>query len=78
MQVAACFRLVSPLDSQEQEQEEQEDAKRVPDCHDRSFGSWPWQKKEVKERQGRKVGSALFKRPGVAGAVLLTPLSLIY
>ena len=39
MHVAACFRLVSPLDFQKQEH-----AKRVPDGHGRSFGSWPWQK----------------------------------
>ena len=40
--VAACFRLVSPLDSQQHQQ--QEHAKRVPDGHGQSFGSWPWQK----------------------------------
>ena len=27
-----------------QEEEEQQDAKRVPDDLGRSFGSWPWQK----------------------------------
>ena len=42
MHVAACVRLVSPLDFQ---QEQQQQAKRVPDGHGRSFGSWPWQKK---------------------------------
>ena len=41
VQVAACFRLVSPLDFQQQQEE---DAKRVPDGHGQSFGSWPWQK----------------------------------
>ena len=29
-----------------QEQQEQQHAKRVPDGHGRSFGSWPWQKQE--------------------------------
>ena len=36
--MAACFCLVSPLDSEEQPPE------RVRDGHGRSFGSWPWQK----------------------------------
>ena len=40
MHVAACFRLVSLLDFQEQQQH----ATRVPDGRGRSFGSWPWQK----------------------------------
>ena len=44
MHVAACFRLVSPLDFQEKEQEQEQDAKWVPDGHGRSFGSRPWQK----------------------------------
>ena len=39
--VAACFHLVSPLEIQQQEQQQKE---RVPDGHGRSFGSWPWQK----------------------------------
>ena len=42
MHVAACFCLVSLLKFQE---EEEEDAKRGPDGHGRSFGSRPWQKK---------------------------------
>ena len=46
MQVAACFRLVSLLDSQQQQQEE-DHAKRVPDGHGRSFGSSPWQKDQT-------------------------------
>ena len=46
MHVAACFRFVSPIDFQQQEEEE-EHAKRVPDGHGRSFGSWPWQKTSV-------------------------------
>jgi hypothetical protein len=28
----------------QQQEEQEEDAKRVPDGHGRSFGSWPWQK----------------------------------
>ena len=45
MHVPACFRLVSPLDFQEEVQEEkQEDAIRLPDGHGQSFGSWPWKK----------------------------------
>ena len=28
----------------QQQQEEQEHDKRVPDGHGRSLGSWPWQK----------------------------------
>ena len=39
MHVVACIRLVSPLDSQQQQH-----GKRVPDGHGRSFGSWLWQK----------------------------------
>ena len=46
MQVAACFRLVSLLDSQQQQQEE-DHAKRVPDGHGRSFGPLPWQKDQT-------------------------------
>ena len=38
--VAACFCLMSPLHFQQ----EQQQAKRVPDGHGRSFGLWPWQK----------------------------------
>ena len=57
MHVAACFRLVSPLDFQEQEQEH---AKRVPDGHGRSFGSWPWQKLKIKEIQTGSVCLAPF------------------
>ena len=29
------------------QQEEEHHAKRVPDGHGRSFGSWPWQKNQV-------------------------------
>ena len=49
MHVAACFRLMSLLDFEEQEEqeEEQEDVKRVPDGHGRSFGSRPWQKYQL-------------------------------
>ena len=43
MHVAACFRLVSPLDFHQEE----EDAKKVSDGHGRSFGSWPWQKQVI-------------------------------
>ena len=38
--VAACFRLVSGL-----KREQQQEKKRVTDGYGRSFGSWPWQKK---------------------------------
>ena len=38
MYVAACFCLVSPHDSQQEEH-----AKRVPNGHGQSLGSWPWQ-----------------------------------
>ena len=38
--MAAGFRLVSPLDSQQKEH-----AKRVSDGIGQSFGSWPWHKK---------------------------------
>ena len=38
--VVACFCLVSPHDSQQQEKQ----AKMVPDGHGRSYGSGPWQK----------------------------------
>ena len=30
--------------SQEQQQEKQQQPKRVPDGHSQSYGSWPWQK----------------------------------
>ena len=39
----SLFSLSVTLDLQEEEQVE-EDAKRVPDGHGRSFGSRPWQK----------------------------------
>ena len=51
MHVAACFRLVSLLDYQQQEKE---DAKRVPDGHGRSFGSVPWQKAEINQTKVRQ------------------------
>ena len=54
--VAACFCLVSPLDSQEEE-EEGGDAKRVPVGHGRCFGSWPWKTRKSKEE---KHGNAFF------------------
>ena len=46
MHVAACFRLVSQMDLQQQEK-----AKRVPDGHGRSFGSRPWQKQTEKGKE---------------------------
>ena len=52
MHVAACFRLVSPLDFQE----EQQDAKRVPDGHGRSFESWPLQKASKLLKSTNKYG----------------------
>ena len=47
--MAACFSLVSPLDFKEQEhkEEQEQDAKRVPDGHGQSFGSRPRQKQET-------------------------------
>ena len=41
--VVVCFHLMSPL-APEQKEQQQEQPTRVPDCHDRSFRSWPWQK----------------------------------
>ena len=39
----------------QQEEEQQEDAKRVPDGHGRSFGSGPWQKQAVNFNFGSKT-----------------------
>ena len=33
------------------QQEEQQHAKRVPDGHGRSFGSWPWQKETQRRKE---------------------------
>ena len=37
---AFCHRLIH----QEEEEQKEQHAKRVPDGYGRSFGSWPWQK----------------------------------
>ena len=42
-----------------QEEEEQEDAKRVPDDHGRSFGFWPWQKLRKTESDLYYTGSLI-------------------
>ena len=55
--VVACFRLMSPLDIPIQYNNIQEQqAKRVPDGHGRSYGSWPWQE-PVPEPSWRVLGS---------------------
>ena len=38
------------------QEEQEEDAKRVPDGHGRSFGSWPWQKLSIESTNWRKFG----------------------
>ena len=44
-----------------QQEEQQQHAKRVPDGHCRSFGSWPWQKKVASTQVKVLEDAKLFK-----------------
>jgi hypothetical protein len=44
---ASRHRLIP---QQEQQEQQEQDAKRVPDGHGRSFGSGPWQKNILEQK----------------------------
>ena len=71
---ASCHRLISQQDKTRQQQQ----AKRVPDGHGGSYGSWPWQKPYWYDMARKKSCYKIFYKLSLTTQLLASPLYLYH